>query len=49
VTSSVISELPRGTSVTIKGVEHVGETEWLQVDVPTLFKSGWVAARYVDL
>lgn len=45
--NKVIMELPRDTKVAIRGVDHVGPDKWLLVDA--LGKSGWVAARFVDL
>lgn len=47
--SEVIASLDRGTRVVVRESDHVGATRWLLVDVPVKSKSGWVAARYIDL
>lgn len=47
VAGTLIKAIPRGTKVLIRGVDHVGADKWLLVDAAS--RSGWVAARYVDL
>jgi hypothetical protein len=45
--ANIVTTLNNGTKVTMLGGRNVGSSRWL--NVATAGKSGWVAARYVDL
>jgi hypothetical protein len=45
--ASVVGKLNDGDKVTVLGGEDVGSSRWLNVSATD--KSGWVAARYVDI
>jgi hypothetical protein len=47
--SGIVASLPEGTTLSVLSSAMNGNTEWLRVDVPTLAKSGWVAAQHVAL
>jgi hypothetical protein len=47
VRANIVTTLTNGTRVTVLGGRDVGSSRWL--NVTTAGKSGWVAARFVDL
>ena len=46
--AKIVTTLKNGAKVTVLGGKNVGSTRWLNIDMAGS-KSGWVAARYVEI